>query len=77
MARGPLPLEQHLPAVDGHRIPEGQLAAPPDFNAAVDAHVTALDAELGLPAGTDQTLKFEELVELQSGYRNGGRGSRG
>ena len=72
MVRGPLSHEQHLLAADGHRIPQGQLATPPGFDAAVHLHITALDAQLGLPAGTHQALVLEELVEFQNWGCKGG-----
>jgi len=51
-------------AVDCDRIPRCQLAAPPQLNAAVDPHITALDALFGFAAALRQPLVLEELIEL-------------
>ncbi len=51
-------------AVDFDRIPRGQLAAPPQLNAAVDSHIAPLDALLGLATALRQPLVLEELIEL-------------
>ncbi len=56
---------KHLMAVNRHRIPQGQLAAPAGFNRAVHPHIATLDPQLRLTAGAHQALKFEELVEFQ------------
>ena len=70
MGRGALSLEQQLPPIDRHRIAQGQLPAAPGFDAAVDAHVAALDAQLGLATGAHQALVLEELIEFQGWGRN-------
>lgn len=52
-------------AVDGHRIAGSQLATAPGLDRAVHAHVATLNALLGLAAGADEALPFEELIQLQ------------
>ncbi len=59
--------EQQLPAIDLHRITHRQLAAAPDLNGAIHAHIAPLDALLGFAAGGYQALILEELVEFQGG----------
>lgn len=60
-------------AVDGHRVARGQLAAAPGLDRAVHGHIATLDALLGLAAGADEALPFEELIQL---HRQGAPGER-
>lgn len=57
--------EQHFPAIESHRIPQGQLATPAGFNGAIDAYIPPLDAQLGFTASAHKALVLEELVEFQ------------
>ena len=58
--------------VDLDAITGFELATPLRFLEAIDPHLTALDALLGLAAGEHQALPFEELIEPDRFSRGGG-----
>ncbi len=55
---------QHLAAVDGHRIPRGQLTSAAGLDRPVHHHIPPLDALLGFAAGAHEALPFEELIQF-------------
>jgi hypothetical protein len=55
----PLHWGQHnLPTINLNGIAKGQLPSPTGFNRAIDAYITPLDAQFGLPSGANQPLKL-------------------
>ncbi len=57
--------DQQFATVHAHRVPKRQLAAAPQLDGSVDAHVAPLDAQLGLATGGRQAMELEELIKLQ------------
>ena len=50
-------------AIELYPVTGLELAPPLGFLKAVDAHLSALDALLGLAAGKDQAFPLQELIE--------------
>jgi hypothetical protein len=60
----PLQVHHNRFAVVSYLVPVDQFASTPRFDFAVDSHLAALNDELGLTAGIDQPLPFQEGIQF-------------
>ncbi len=50
-------------ALEFHHVAAGEFLTPAGFDGSIEPYLAPLDHELGLAAGLDQSVQFQELIQ--------------